>query len=118
MANSISLSSGMKDVLIIESDGTVSFNENLAGNGVLISLDSKGSLTGQLAPAPPVGGGFVRPLSNAQWTLTYHEEDAKLFIIGIVDVDTNHTDGQSFPLSTGSSIQVQVDNNDNIGVYS
>ncbi len=110
MANSICLSSDMTQLMIIDENGNVTNQDELAGDGLIVSLDSTGNLQCAKASSPASGSTFSEPLASSQLTLTYHEPSQELYIIGVIDIDgTLRTAEQSFPLSTGNSAQISVD---------
>lgn len=114
MANSISLSSDMEGLYLIESNGAISFSCDLTGNGIVISLDSSGNLVAGKASTPPTGSGFIRSVTNAQWDLSYHKGNKTLYVIGVVDILNDLTEGDGNSLD-GQSVQVYR-NGDSIGV--
>lgn len=91
MVNSITVSSDMSTLYLIDNGRSIDFPFNNP-RGVLI-----GSLKGQLSVAtaiePPSSEEMAEaktlklPTENAQWTMFYHFDDRVLGIIGASDID-------------------------------
>ncbi len=91
MVNSITVSSDMSTLFLIDNGRSIDFPFNNP-RGILI-----GSLKGQLSVAtaiePPsseemaAGKTLKLPTENAQWTMFYHIDDSVLGIIGASDID-------------------------------
>ncbi len=86
MANTISLSSDMNTVYIIDSNGDVIFSQSLAGFGAVIKLNGSNELTGQAATADLTTTVANKSITGWQWTLTYYATTKKLSFIGVEDV--------------------------------
>ncbi len=91
MVNSITVSSDMSTLYLIDNGRSIDFPFNNP-RGVLI-----GSLKGQLSVAtaiePPsaeentAAKTIKLPTENAQWTMFYHIDDSTLAIVGATDID-------------------------------
>ncbi|MEL6636682.1 MAG: hypothetical protein AAFW73_09495 [Bacteroidota bacterium] len=87
MTNSISLCTDMSGLLFTTDSGTTCIP--LSGPGAIVSLDDDDQLQAVQAGQELTGSGFVEPLADAQWTMSYNEETKISFIIGVTDMDVN-----------------------------
>lgn len=107
MANSISISSNMNDVYIVDSNNKLIFSNSLSGNGAIISLNSNDELLGAAAQSTFPGTPLSKSITNAQWTLTYSAATKTLYIIGVTDETIGYIDGDGISLD-GKSIQIKL----------
>ena len=90
MAKSISLSTDMKTIYLIDPNG---FSQafSLSGNGVIIST-SNGDVTVSSASAPlQIGNDDFEVGVSAQWDISYHENSEQAMMIGNDDIEPGVT---------------------------
>ncbi|NUO03396.1 MAG: hypothetical protein HUU01_22520 [Saprospiraceae bacterium] len=137
MLNSITLSSDMKTLYLIDNGRAISYSLE-AGNGILI-----GALKEQLVvasaltpidetPIPDGGDATAGRAANPklrlnttgqnQWTFTYNRPNRKLTVIGVGDIEislrnpNDSKDCDSFDINLGKYIVHIVRKNDNIEI--
>lgn len=136
MLNSISLSSDMKTLYLIDNGRAISYDLE-AGNGVLIgALGEQLVVASALTPVenvPTTGGSAANSRATAnkislptkagnQWTLTYTRSTRTLSVIGITDIDIglrtsgSSNDCDSHLLGLGKSIVHMAKKNDVIEI--
>ncbi len=87
MTNSISLCTDMSGLLFTSDSGTTCIP--LSGPGALVYLDDENQLCAEQAPAALSGSGFIEPLADSQWTVSYNEGTQISLFIGVTDLDVN-----------------------------
>ncbi len=87
MTNSISLCTDMSGLLFTSDSGTTCIPLN--GPGALVYLDDENQLCAEQAAVALSGSGFIEPLADSQWTVSYNEGTQISLFIGVTDMDVN-----------------------------
>ena len=106
MANTITLSTDMNTVYIIDSNDDVIFSQSLSSFGAIININSDGDLNGQAATADLTGTTITKSVTGWQWTLTFHASPKKLSFIGDEEAGTQ-VDGEAFSIDRTNGIQIK-----------
>ena len=106
MANTITLSSDMNTVYIIDTNDDVIFSQSLSSFGAIININSDGDLSGQAATADLTGTTTTKSVTGWQWTLTFHPSPKKLSFIGDSDVG-EQVDGEVFSIDRTNGVQIK-----------
>ncbi len=137
MLNSITLSSDMKTLYLIDNGRAISYSLE-SGNGILIgALKDQLVVASALAPieenpTPDGGGALAGRAANTrltlnttgknQWTLSYNQTNRTLSVVGVGDIDIglrspdNSKECDSYALNLGKTIVHMIRKNDVIEV--
>ena len=108
MAKSISLSTDMKTLYLVDSGG-FSSAFSLAGNGVIIST-SGGDVVVTSATAPLLIGSDDFEIGlTAQWNIAYHENSEEAIMIGSDDIEIGVAEVKAFDISRGNKVNLRCE---------
>ena len=110
MANSISLSTDMKVLYLMNSSGS-SFGQafSLTGNGVNISSTSGDVQVVAASSSLPNGSDDFSIAAVAQWDASFHENTNELAMIGQDDIENTFTgDIKKYDLSGGATYNLRL----------
>ena len=109
MANSISLTTDMKDIYLMFPDGTLPQEFSLTGDGVFIT-----SILGNIhvvaaSSALTTGTDDFSTAAIAQWEAVFHENTNQLVMIGQDDLESTLTgEIKKYDLSGGSTYNLRL----------
>lgn len=111
MTNSISFSSDMTKLYLIDNDRCVSFDLTKP-NGVLVGLikDQVAVVTAATSIPDTVPGKTVNNITlstkDSQYTVVYNDSHTTMFVIGATDIDSAITAGDNEPKTRIKSINL------------
>ena len=108
MANTISLSSDMTQLIFIHSTGKKEID--LSGNGAVLEIIS-GDIYADDASTAPIGGVSESTI-DAQWTVTFNDFVSYVFLIGIDNVDVSKIEKKHDFALTGKKLYLRRSGSD------